>query len=271
MDDAARICARLMASGAVRRADLLELEHPVIRDEVESRLRQCGFQLASSAFSEHYGVRLAVESASEGLDTPTNLGLNANACALLTILWAKLALQKRTASKTQATPNEQGDLIAAERRDRVREYQPSVRYETLAREFGSKLGGRTRLRALLGQLRKLKFVAYRRLDEIQAGPLLELAIDGEKMIGFIRSRVLARYLESSIDLPTAQESSDGRHDRILEALAQSTEPLSIAHLETRTGLARRDLKRIVRLLREDEQIETLGAGSKTVYRLRSAN
>ena len=173
----------------------------MIRDEVESRLRQCGFQLASSAFSEHYGVRLAVESASEGLDTPTNLGLNANACALLTILWAKLALQKRTASQTQATPNEQGDLIAAERRDRVREYQPSVRYETLAREFGSKLGGRTRLRALLGQLRKLKFVAYRRLDEIQAGPLLELAIDGEKMIGFIRSRVLARYLESSIDLP----------------------------------------------------------------------
>ena len=70
MDDAARICARLMASGAVRRADLPELEHPVIRDEVESRLRQCGFQLASSAFSEHYGVRLARSSSKRRASLP---------------------------------------------------------------------------------------------------------------------------------------------------------------------------------------------------------
>jgi hypothetical protein len=270
VDDAARICARLMAAGAIPRIDLPELEHPVIRDEVESRLRQCGFQLASSVFSDYYGVRLAQDSASDGLDAPSNLGLGANACALLTILWAKLALQKRTASQKQVVPDAQGELIAEQRRDRVREYQPSVRYETLAREFGSKLGGRTRLRGLLGQLRRLKFITYRRLDEIQAGPLLELAIDGEKMVGFIRSRVLNRYLESAIEEPAADEIPENRHDRLLQTFAQSEQPLSIMELETRSGLARRELKRMLKLMRENLQIESVGVGSKTTYRLRPA-
>jgi hypothetical protein len=79
MDDAARICARLMASGAVRRDEVSELDHPLIREEVESRLGRCGFQLASSAFSDHYSVRLVSDSDTDVLDTPSNLGLSANA------------------------------------------------------------------------------------------------------------------------------------------------------------------------------------------------
>jgi hypothetical protein len=256
-----------MAAGAIPRSDLPELDHPVIREEIESRLRQCGFELASSAFSDHYGVRLSPGSASEVLDTPSNLGLGANACALLTILWAKLALQKRTVAQTQVTPAGQGELIAEQRRDRAREFQPSVRYETLAREFGSKLGGRTRLLTLLGQLRRLKFITYRRLDDIQAGPLLELAIDGEKMIGFIRSRVLDQYIEG-VGMPaTLDVSSEHGEARLIDTLSQSEEPLSIAQLEARTGLARRELKRMLKLMREDRQVEVVGGGAKTTYRL----
>jgi hypothetical protein len=270
MNDAAQICARLLASGAIRREEIPELDHPVIRDEVESRLRQCGFQLASSVFSEHYGVRL--DSDSDVLDTPSNLGLGANACALLTVLWAKLVLQKRTASQTQATPDAQGELITAQRRDLVRDYQPFVRYETLAREFGRKLGGRSRLRVLLGQLRKLKFVTYHRLDEIQAGPLLELAIDGEKMIGFIRSRVLSQYLEKPVEFESAAgDSLDSGHDTINELLSKADQPMSIGELETRSGISRLELKRILKSLRENQQVETVGTGAKTVYRLRAVD
>ena len=188
MNEAARICARLIASGAIPRSEAPELDHPAIREDVETRLHQCGFVLASSPYSDHYGVRLANDIDAGVMDGPSNLGLGANACALLTVLWAKLVLQKRTAAETQHTPDAQQELLAGDRREQVREFEPSVRFETLDREFGRKLGGRTRLLSLLGQLRRLKFVTYRRLDAIRAGPLLELAIDGEKMI---RSRVLS--------------------------------------------------------------------------------
>jgi hypothetical protein len=66
--------------------------------------------------------------------------------------------------------------------------------QTLEGEFGKQLGGKTRLRGLLSQLRRLGFVLYRTYDEISAGPLMELGIDGERMTSFIRSRVLGELL-----------------------------------------------------------------------------
>src|SRR6266850_8048297 len=123
MNEAARICARLIASGAIPRSEAPELDHPAIREDVETRLHQCGLVLASSPYSDHYGVRLANDIDAGAMDGPSNLGLGVNACALLTVLWAKLVLQKRTAAETQATPDAQGELITEERRDRVRDYQ----------------------------------------------------------------------------------------------------------------------------------------------------
>jgi hypothetical protein len=198
MNDAVRICTRLVTTGPIRREDLLELDHPQIRAEVEQNLRSCGMCLATSAYSDYYGLQLVPEIADATvLDAPTNLGLGANACALLTILWARLALQHRTAEDTQGVPNEQIPLLPQQRRNQAKNFQPSVRFETLAREFGEQLGGRTRLHVLVSQLRRLGFLSYRKLDEIQAGPLLELAIDGERMISFIRSRVLGQLLTQS--------------------------------------------------------------------------
>lgn len=195
MNEAARICARLIVAGAVPRSQLPELDHPAIRADVEEKLLACGLCLASSAYSDHYGVQIAVEVADATvLDAATNLDLRANACALLTILWARLALQARTAGDTHATPDQQQALLTETRADEANAYAPSIRFETLAGEFGAKLGGRTILKSLLGQLRKLKFVEYHHLDEIKAGPLLELGIQGEGMIAFIRSRVLGEML-----------------------------------------------------------------------------
>src|SRR5438128_5747075 len=250
MNEAARICARLIASGAIPRSEAPELDHPAIREDVETRLHQCGFVLASSPYSDHYGVRLANDIDAGVMDGPSNLGLGANACALLTVLWAKLVLQKRTAAETQHTPDAQQELLAGDRREQVREFEPSVRFETLDREFGRKLGSRTRLLALLGQLRRLKFVTYRRLDAIRAGPLLELAIDGERMIGFIRSRVLSQYLESPGDSTgAAPDPIAGLTQNVIRVLSEACQPLSIADLERSIGAHRREIKQALKDLR----------------------
>jgi IclR helix-turn-helix domain len=269
MDEAARILARLIASGAVPRTELPELDHPLIREEVEARLERCGFSLASSAYSDHYGIRLLSNADAAVLDTVSNLNLGSNACALLTILWAKLALQKRTASDTQDTPGNQRELPPDQQRDKAQEYQPSIRFETLAQEFGRKLGGRTRLKTLLGQLRRLKFISYRRLEKIHAGPLLELAIDGEKMIGFIRSRVLSQYLESGSSTAAPSDSTPEINDRLVQLLSAAGQPLSLKDIAERSGIPRRELKRILRDLRQDQIVETIGARAKTAYRVRA--
>jgi len=195
MNEVEQICARLFAYGVLRRDDARDLEHPQVRAAVEARLKACGLSLATSAYSDHYGLRLRADIADATvLDAPTNLELNRDSCALLTVLWARLALQQRTVEDTQDIPGGQPSLLPQERAARARSFSPSVRFETLVQGFGPRLGGRTRLRGLLSQLRRLGFVKYHHLDDIQAGPLMELAIDGEKMVDFIRSRVLGELL-----------------------------------------------------------------------------
>lgn len=268
MDDTAQVCARLIAAGAVRRVDVPELDHPVVREEVEKRLAHCGFVLASSAYSDHYGIRLVADADNSVLDKPSNLGLDSGTCALITILWAKLALQKRTAADQQLTPDMQGELLEETQREKEQAFHPSVRFETLVHEFGRKLGGKVRLRAMLGHLRRMKFVEYRRLDEIRAGPLLELAIDGERMIGFIRSRVLSQYLEKpSESMAAVPDPTAGLMHKIIAVLAEAGQPLSIAELENVMGVHRREIKQALRELREDQRVETIGSGSKTAYRI----
>lgn len=205
MNDAEQICARLIATGTLLRDDVRDLEHPQIRADVEARLNACGLSLATSAYSEYYGLRLRPETADATvLDAPSNLDLKSDACALLTVLWARLALQRRTAEDTQQAPDAQASLLQEHQGEKARTFTPSVRFETIAHEFGSRLGGRTRLKVLLGQLRRLGFITYHHLDDIQAGPLLELGIDGEKMVSFIRLRVLGELLKHAE--PSAADS-----------------------------------------------------------------
>jgi hypothetical protein len=267
MDEAARVCARLLAVGALRRQEVPDLDHPEIRADVERRLSQCGLSLATSAYSDHVGLRLSPDvSDATVLDVASNRGLGADACALLTVLWARLALQRRTAEDSRRTPDLQGPLLPEDRREAVRLFAPFVRFETLAREFGPQLGGRTRMKAILGHLRRLGFVSYRRLDQIEAGPLLELAIDGEKMVSFIRSRVLSRLLEAP---PAGEEPAPPERDledRVMGVLAAIAEPCGIGEIEQRAGIPRRRLGKILKVLREDGKIEMVDARGKARYR-----
>jgi hypothetical protein len=268
MDEAAQICAKLITTGAIRRADLPELDHPVIRENVDRRLAECGLLLASSSYSDHYGLRLRSDADSSVLDRPSNIGLDAGTCALITVLWARLALQKRTVMDQRLTPDAQGELLEETQRERAQSFHPSLRFETLFHEFGRKLGGKVRLRAMLGHLKRLKFVEYRRLDEIRAGPLLELAIDGERMIGFIRSRVLSQYLEQREGSTGSDpEPTAGLKQKILRTLSESGHPISVAEIEKSAGASRDEIKHLLKELREDAMVDTIGSGPKTLYRV----
>src|SRR5687767_1420665 len=107
MDDPQLICARLLREGAVERSALRGLDYPETRAEVERRLAGVGLVLATSAYSDHVGIRLSPEvTADAAFDAASNLNLKSDACALIVILWARLVLQKRTAVDTRDVPGQ---------------------------------------------------------------------------------------------------------------------------------------------------------------------
>src|SRR5215210_7042922 len=251
MDAATLICARLLRTGAVPRAELPDLDFPEVRRDVERRLEAVGLALATSAYSEHVGIRLASEvTADSAFDAASNLGLRSDACALLVILWARLVLQKRTATDTRELPG-QGALFTGERTTAARSFRPSVRLEALVREFRAVLGGRSRIQSLVTQLRRLQFLAGHG-EVIEAGPLLELGIDGERMIGFIRREVLAKLLAEREGTAAGTEEEmgavDGLAARILEAFDRLGGSAGIREIERETGAKRQRLRPVLREL-----------------------
>ena len=248
MDPATQICARLLREAAVPRAELADLDFPEVRRDVERRLQSVGLVLATSAYSDHVGIRLSAEvTAESAFDAASNLGLRSDACALLVILWARLVLQKRTVADSREVPG-QSALFTPGQAAAAREFRPSVRLETLAREFRSVLGGRSRIQSLVTQLRRLRFLAGHG-EVIEAGPLLELGIDGERMVGFIRREVLARLVaEQERDGAGAEDAAavDGLAARVLEAVQELGGQAVIGDLERATGTKRERLHPVLR-------------------------
>jgi uncharacterized membrane protein len=269
MNEATRICARLLREGSVPRDALPDLDFPDVRHEVERRLGGVGLVLATSIFSEHVGIRLSPEiTADAAFDAATNLGLRSDACALMVILWARLVLQKRTAAETRELPG-QGALFTREQAAAARSFRPRVRLEALVREFRPVLGGRSRIQSLVTQLRRLGFLAGYG-EQIEAGPLLELAIDGERMVAFLRREVLAKLVaEREGKAEDAKEDGDeARGQRVLDAL----EALSLRAVEAIAQLggsaAMGDLARLTdapasRLRRVLRELETAGRVRRT--------
>ncbi|MEO6195898.1 MAG: hypothetical protein ABIS20_23005 [Thermoanaerobaculia bacterium] len=270
MDSAALICARLLRAGAVPRAELPDLDFPEVRRDVERRLQAVGLLLATSAYSEHVGIRLSSEvTADSAFDAASNLGLRSDACALLVILWARLVLQKRTAADTRELPG-QGEIFTGERAAAARGFRPSVRLEALVREFRAVLGGRSRIQSLVTQLRRLQFLAGHG-EVIEAGPLLELGIDGERMVGFIRREVLAKLLAERENADGKDESPevDGLPARILETLERLGRPAAMSDLVRETGARPERLRTILRDLIEAGRILRTGDRGAARYHLRN--
>jgi hypothetical protein len=261
MDDATLVCARLVREGAVARAELPALDHPDVRSEVERRLAGVGLTLATSAYSEHVGIRLAPEVIGDrAFDAATNLGLKSDACALVVILWARLVLQKRTAQSSRDTPG-QSELLAEHRADAAKQFTPSVRLPALVHEFGHVLGSETHVRSLLTQLRKLGFAAGRG-DVVEAGPLLELGVDGDRMVSFIRREVLAKLLEEREAAPAADEDPGAPLVAVLARLGGSA---SISDLERETHQDRRPLLRLLKMLIQEGRVRKVGERGAARY------
>jgi len=264
MDDPALVCARLLREAAVERKELQVLGLPEVRAEVERRLRDVGLTLASSAYSEHIGLRLSPEiAADQAFDSASNLGLKADACALLVVLWARLVMQKRTATDTRETPG-QTQLLPQDQIEAARQYRPQIRFETLVREFGPTIGSREHLHRLVSTLRRLRFLGGRG-DIIEAGPLLELGIDGEKMTAFIRRRVLADLLEKE---PAQEESrSATAEDQLRSVLEHLGRDVSMKELVERTGERPPRLRELLRDLEKRGVVARTGVRTKTRYGL----
>ncbi len=253
MDDAMLACARLLRAGTVPRADLRILDHPDVRADVERRLRSVGLALATTAYSEHVGIHLAPEVTGDAaFDAASNLGLKADACALLVILWARLVLQKRTAQSTHEVPG-QPEMFAADRRDAAHAYTPQVRFAAIVREFGHILGSATHMRSLVTQLKKLGFVGGRG-DILEAGPLLELGIDGERMVAFIRREVLARLLAEKAQVAEAEDPGTS----LLAVMDRLGGSAAISELERETGQKRGPLLRLLRVLLQEGRVRRIG-------------
>lgn len=269
MDDIAKICARLIAAGVVPRSELRALEHAAVRVDVEARLRACGLDLATSAYSDHVGLRLAADVSDETvLDAASNIGLRADECALLAVLWARLALQRRTVEDTRTVPLAQPSLLPEDAARDARNFVPSIHQETLYNEFGAQLGGRTRVKQMLAHLRRLGFIQYRSLDAIEPGPQLELGIDGERMVSFIRTRVLGDLLAAHTQAATAEAvrpKTDA--DLVVDVLAASMMPLSFGDIRERTQFTAGHLRRVLDELRAAGCVEMDGQRASARYRL----
>lgn len=281
MDEATRICARLLREGSVPRVALPDLDFPEVRHEVERRLGGVGLVLATSVYSDHVGIRLAPEvTADTAFDAASNLGLRSDACALLVILWARLVLQKRTAAETREVPG-QSALFAREQAAAARGFRPRVRLEALVREFRPVLGGRSRIQSLVTQLRRLGFLAGHG-EQIEAGPLLELAIDGERMVAFLRREVLAKLLaererpgQGMEDMedgpgeaaPVEQDLLAGLGGRVLEALARLGGSAAMGGLARLTEAPASRLRRILRDLEAAGRVRRTGERASARYHL----
>lgn len=244
MNQAIRICARLLRAGALPLAEVPGIELPEVRREVERRLRSVGLVLATSLYSGHVGIRLAPEVASDpAFEAASNLGLKADACALLVVLWVRLVLPRSQAGeRTSETPQ--------------------VRLDTLARELRPLLGDRRRIRDLVSQLRRLNFLAGTG-EVIEAGPLLELGIDGERMIAFLRGGVLADLLKER-----AERGAKGADaSQVMEVLQRLGGSAEMTDLVRETGAPASRLRIVLRSLAERGQVLRTGERRSARYHL----
>jgi hypothetical protein len=272
MNDASVVCARLLRQGAVLRSELPELDYPEVQAEVERRLAQVGLMLAASVYSEYVGLRLVPEvTADSAFDAASNLGLNADHCALLVVLWSYLSLQKRTATESREIPG-QNALFARDRTEAAKKYIPSVRIETIAREFGGQFVSYGRVKGLVGTLRRLKFIGGSG-DIVEPGPLLELAIDGERMIAFVQREPLADLLKKLENGAAGEEAPENEAEqKVLEALRGARSAgLQMGELERATGMTRANLTKILRNLKTQGKALQIGTGYNTRYRAAEEN
>jgi hypothetical protein len=246
------ICSRLLLHGAVSGKALSGLERPEVRREVEARLRAVGLALAVAPESSMVGVRLLPEAArAGGYDPITTLDLRSDACALLAVLWVRLVRP----------------LDGPGRRSR-----PRVSLNSLVREFPSLFAGQSHLRRLIARLRRLRFLGGEG-DTIEAGPLLEIGIDRDRMEALLRHEEVARLFGAGLE-PPGPEVSGARREvaedlvgALLETLAERGGVATMGDLSRATNAPASRIRRVLRELEQAGRIRRTGQRAGTRYNL----
>jgi hypothetical protein len=253
MNEVVRICARLLRTGALPHAEVPAIELPEVRHDVERRLRGVGLILATSPWSGHVGIRLAPEVADDPtFEAASNLGLRADACALLVVLWVRLVLPRiQAAAKAEEMP------------------RPQVRLDILARDLRPLFGDRRRIRSLVTQLRRLNFLTGRS-DVIEAGPLLELGIDGDRMVAFLQGGILADLLKERPAGAKGPESLVSFSSQVLEVLERLGGSAAMTDLVRETGAPASRLRIVLRSLTADGRVRRTGERRSARYHLAGA-
>jgi hypothetical protein len=265
MNEAIRICARLFRAGAVPRAEVPGLDVPQVLRDVESRLRTVGLILATSPWSDYAGIRLAPEVAADpAFGAPAHLGLAADACALLVVLWVRLVLPRHQGLAAGA----RGPREAREAREA--DTRPQVRLDFLARELRPLLGDRRRIRALVTQLRRLNFLTGEG-EVIEAGPFLEIGIDGDRLMTFLHRSVLAGLLEDQKRGPrrAGEEEALAFAAQVLEVLRRLGGSAGMTELVRETGAPASRLRLALRNLFQTGSVRRTGERRSTRYHLRT--
>lgn len=266
MSQAAVICARLIREGSIRRAALPDLDLLEVRQEVEQRLRGVGLVLVFTVYSEYVGVRLSPEVAGDpSFDAPSNAGLGDDHCALLVICWTRLALPKRA----RGAESPEGKLLFF--RPGPRHPPPELSLEVLHRELRPILGGRTHLRSLTAKLRQLNLVA-RRGEVLLEGPALEVSVDGERMIDFLRGTVVPALLSAEREAPVpggakAGPPLAGIEAQVIAALRKRGGSAAMGELARALDRPAVRLRKVLKALEESGHVRRTGDRASARYHL----
>lgn len=215
--EAQTLVSRLIAFRWLPRKDeqvVRALSDEAFRLEVLGRLQGCGLQFLENPFAEHVAVGLAPETtdAVMGRDSSyisNTFDLPKDAVALLVIFWALLIIPKRQRQYAAGMEEAQEEMFYPSARLLVDQEieKPAVKFSALVSDFGSKLGGTTRMKTNMRKLRRHGFLSGRE-QAITEGPLLDLAID----YGFMASRIiegtLGDLLRDDAQQSPAEEEGD---------------------------------------------------------------
>jgi len=210
---------RLMAHQWLKRDDELvrrAITDPVFREALDARLADCGLEWVDHPYADHVALRLKrdMEQPVLGGDSQwlsSNLGMPRDAIALLVILWALLVLPKRQRQierQQSVDSTSQGEMFAQEKPvPSSAEVGISVPYAALVADFADRLGGKTRIDFALGQLSRHGFIDRRKNGEIAEGPLLDLALDYNRMADRVLDGALTDLLGKHLgDVISAREN-----------------------------------------------------------------
>jgi hypothetical protein len=215
-DPIASLIARLLAERWLPRDDVAVrdlLTDAELRNDLDRRLAAAGMRLLEHPYAANIAVGIArpQESAVFGSAkawSSTNLQLDRDAIALLV-----LPKRQRQIARQQADRDQDQEQMFAELKPVPvgAEVVEPINERTLLADFAEKLGGKTRIQFNLGSLARQGFIV-RRKERIHEGPLLDLALDYERIAGRVMdgalSFVVAEARHYSADNPELEGETE---------------------------------------------------------------